>query len=188
MLKYSWKSKQKKGRTMGVSNVQKTIKKIWKNTENTKGFEHFKPNWTLDFEDGTKAKLTLSEHNAAEICGKIAEGRSFLFTLEDGVYNGKNWVAVRDVLASGGMPSPAPTPPAPSAPVSPLSTEKPPVAPQNVNGQAMGNRRTNAVNLVIAQIGAGTRKATESDIQAGLQFWENLFLDQEKTGYYDIPF
>ena len=58
-----------------------------------------------------------------------------------------------------------------------------------INGQALGNRRTNSVNLVIAQIEAGKVLATNEGIKEALDYWDTAFLRHEKTGsYQEIPF
>jgi len=76
-------------------------------------------------------------------------------------------------------------------PQRPLTTN-PPATQQThvpVNGQALGNRRTNAVNLVIAQIQAKTVQADQASIRTALQYWDTVFLEHEKSGTYEeIPF
>ena len=165
---------------MGVSNKQKTIKTIFKNLENTKGFERFTPNWTLKFTDETKATLKLNQENASEICGKIAEGRSYLFTLEDGNYNGKDWVAVRDVLASGGMPEQTK-----KVEVTPPQTQKPTVLPpadQPLNGPTTGMIINNSVTITMAQVAAGVLKPEKQVIIESIESWNEYFEGLIKSG------
>ncbi|MDE2103261.1 MAG: hypothetical protein KGL39_38805, partial [Patescibacteria group bacterium] len=82
---------------MSVATEQKTIKKIWRNEKNTKGFANFTPNWNLVFTDGTEAKINLEKYG--HLKEKVAENGNYIFVLEDGVTDaGKPWSAVRDVL------------------------------------------------------------------------------------------
>ena len=168
---------------MSVQNQQKTIKKISKFLENTQNFENFKPNWKVEFTDGTSAKLKLEQENAQVICGKLAEGKSYLFTLEDGVYNGKAWVKICDVLAQGGMPE------QPKVPSSAISSVPHPQEPgprvdttMPLNGAAQGMIINNSVNLVCARIKAGVGKADPASIKTDIEYFNGYFENMVRTG------
>ena len=155
---------------MGVKNLQKTIKKIWDNRENPKGFEHHKPHFTYEFEDGMKAKLATSQVGFAEIRAKTQEGGSYLFTIEDGVYEGKNWYKVCDVLAQGGMPATPATPPQAPKPQKQVDATMP------LSGPTMGMILNNATNIVTALINVKafepTTEATHQLIEEYSEYFE----------------
>lgn len=170
---------------MGVSNTVKKINKIWKNLENKKGYPNFQPNWNLVFEDGTEAKIKLSEYG--HLCEKVAEGGSYLFTIEDGVTDsGKQWFAIRDILASGGMPTPLGGHKPENVPGTPPQVQKQAIVDPTmpVNGAALGMCLNNAVLIVVARLGTNDPSVLRDalSIEKDIEFWGNKFLSMVRRG------
>jgi hypothetical protein len=160
---------------MAVKNEQKTVKTIYKRLTNEKGFDNFKPHWQLEFTDGTKAKLHLGQDNAEDLCAKLTEGSTYTFTLEDGVYNGKAWVKVCDVLGS-------------HAPVKSQGngqqTQKQGNAGEPLPGITMGNIINNATLLACARVQAGLCEGTQEAALKDLDFFSQYFEKQVRRGTF----
>ena len=156
---------------MGIANQEKTINKIKKYLENTQGFKNFKPKWVLEFSDGSTAKVPLEQKNASEICAKIQEGGSYLFTIEDGVYEGKAWWGVRDVISQ----------------VNTKQTQKQTTKIDTtipLNGPQVGMILNNACLMTCARINAGQNKGTEEEIKKDMDFFCEYFENKSRQGTF----
>lgn len=175
---------------MAASLQQKTIKKIWKNLSNERGFENFQPHWNLVFTDGTEAKLKLSEPNFVKVSTFIEANGAYQFLIDSGTTDsGKTWLAVRDIVQEEKAQE--------KAPQVQKETHREPVDPTKggVPGQpvitppTVGMILNNSVALVCARIEAGKGNTDPASIKADIEYFNTYFLEMVQTGKITgVPF
>jgi hypothetical protein len=171
-----------------------TVKTVHDNLVLPEGWDaaKFSPNYVVEFEGGTKAKIkrpTDDEAKATSADSLAAKAKSLVghkmtCLIERGVYKGNAYVALRDILdiqagPTQGDQKPVP-PPAPTVPGS-LKVLPPVPPPVTLNGAELGNRMKLVVELACSRLGPGM---TRDEYIDEMGYWWGLFANVRKTGVF----